>query len=133
VGYQFSSYSVAEQEKPWIGVDLDGTLAHDYGWKGAHHIGSPIKRMVDRVRRWHNAGKRVKIFTARASKPDCIAPIKAWLKKHRLPDLEITCTKDPGMTQLWDDRAVPMRRNRGTRRDDGRIAESIVDALLNES
>jgi len=123
---------VAEHEKPWIGVDLDGTLAHDYGWRGASHIGSPIKRMVDRVRRWHNAGKCVKIFTARASKPECIHPIKAWLKKHRLPDLEITNVKTPGMVQMWDDRAVPMRRNRGTRRDDGRIAESVVSTLLGE-
>jgi hypothetical protein len=33
---------------------------------------------------------------------------------------------------MWDDRAVPMRRNRGTRRDDGRIAESVVFTLLGE-
>lgn len=121
---------MAEEFKPWIGVDLDGTLARDYGWKGAQHIGSPIKRMADRIRRWHNAGKTVKIFTARAANPADIPPIKAWLKKHRLPDLEVTNVKDPGMMQLWDDRAVPMRRNRGTRRDDGRIAESIVDTIL---
>lgn len=124
---------MAEEFKPWIGVDLDGTLARDYGWKGAQHIGSPIKRMVDRVRRWHNAGKIVKIFTARAAVPNGTAPIKAWLKKHKLPDLEITCQKDPGMIQLWDDRAVPMRRNKGTRHEDGRIAEAVVDNLLDEA
>jgi hypothetical protein len=27
----------------WIGVDLDGTLAHYDGWKGIDHIGEPIK------------------------------------------------------------------------------------------
>jgi hypothetical protein len=123
---------MAEQEKPWIGVDLDGTLARDYGWKGVNHIGSPIKRMVDRIRRWHNAGKRVKIFTARVSDPAAEAPIKAWLKKHRLPDLEITNVKDNFMVQLWDDRAVPMRHNKGTRRDDERIAESVVRVLLDD-
>jgi hypothetical protein len=123
---------MAEREKPWIGVDLDGTLAHDYGYKGAHHIGSPIKRMVDRVRRWHNAGKRVKIFTARAADPTMIPPIKEWLKKHKLPDLEITNVKDHFMVQLWDDRAVPMRKNKGTRRDDERIAESVVSRLLED-
>ena len=123
---------MAGQEKPWTGVDLDGTLARYYGWKGAYHIGSPIKRMVDRVRRWHNAGKRVKIFTARASDPANIPPIKAWLKKHRLPDLEVTNVKDMAMTQLWDDKAVPMRQNKGTRRDDERIAESVVSCLLED-
>jgi len=116
---------VWKPEHPYIGVDLDGTLARDYGWRGAQHIGSPIKRMVNRIRRWHNEGKRVKIFTARAADPACIPPIKAWLKKHRLPDLEITNVKDLAMTQLWDDKAVPMRHNKGTRRDDGRIAESV--------
>lgn len=117
-------------EKPWIGVDLDGTLARYYGWKGAEHIGSPIRHMVNRVRRWHNAGKCVKIFTARADSPENIRHIKAWLKKHRLPDLEVTNVKDRNMTQLWDDRAVKMVRNKGTTHKDGRIAESVVSKLL---
>jgi hypothetical protein len=124
---------MAEKEKSWIGVDLDGTLAHTYGWQGKRQIGTPIKRMVDRVRRWHNAGKCVKIFTARAADPANIPHIKAWLKKHKLPDLEITNIKTPDMTQLWDDKAVAMRKNQGTRRDDERIAESVVDMLLDEA
>lgn len=124
---------MAEQKKSWIGVDLDGTLAHAYRWHGKHHIGTPIKRMVDRVRRWHNAGKCVKIFTARAEDPTNVPIIKAWLKKHRLPDLEVTNVKDEAMIQLWDDKAVAMRKNQGTRRDDERIAESVVDMLLDEA
>lgn len=32
----------------WIGVDLDGALAHYEGWKGAHHIGAPLAPMVER-------------------------------------------------------------------------------------
>ena len=36
----------------WIGVDLDGTLAHYEGWQGETHIGAPISAMVERVKRW---------------------------------------------------------------------------------
>jgi hypothetical protein len=115
-------------EKQWIGVDLDGTLARDYGWNGKTHIGNPIPRMAARIRRWHNAGKRVKIFTARADDPTTIPIIKRWLKKHKLPDLEVTNEKF--MSQLWDDKAVAMTKNQGTRKDDERIAETVVETLL---
>ena len=30
------------EDKAWIGVDLDGTLARYDGWKGIEHIGEPI-------------------------------------------------------------------------------------------
>lgn len=40
----------------WLGVDLDGTLAEYTGWKGASHIGAPIKPMQIRVLRWLAAG-----------------------------------------------------------------------------
>ncbi len=32
----------------WIGVDLDGTLAHYEGWNGANHIGEPLAPMLER-------------------------------------------------------------------------------------
>ena len=28
-------------EKGWIGVDLDGTLAHYDKWRGVEHVGDP--------------------------------------------------------------------------------------------
>ena len=118
------------EQKPWIGVDLDGTLAHHTRHKGLSFIGKPIDRMARRVRRWHNAGKRVKIFTARAHDPKAASYIKKWLKDNGLPDLEITNVKDPGMIRMWDDRAVPMVKNKGVTHQDGRIAESVVDILL---
>jgi hypothetical protein len=46
----------------WIGVDLDGTLAHYDGWKGADHIGEPIAPMVERVKRWLSEGHEVRVF-----------------------------------------------------------------------
>jgi len=98
---------------PWIGVDLDGTLAYYDGWKGPDHIGEPIDAMVARVTVWISQGKRVKIFTARASLPSQIPPIQEWLRKHGMPFLEITNVKDMGMTELWDDRCVQVIPNTG--------------------
>jgi hypothetical protein len=118
---------------PWIGVDLDGTLAHDLGNKGLEEIGSPIKPMLKRVQKWIAEGKTVKIFTARASSPRQVAAVKKWLVQHGLPDLEVTNAKDLRMIELWDDRCVQVMTNSGepvnkdfeykprpTRRDSGR-------------
>ena len=102
---------------PWIGVDLDGTLAHDLGKKreskGLDEIGSPIKPMVNRLRKWIAEGKTVKIFTARASSPRQVVMIKKWLASHGLPDLEVTNVKDLRMIELWDDRCVQVMTNLG--------------------
>jgi len=97
----------------WIGVDLDGTLANHTSWKGDKHIGEPVPEMMNRVKQWIKQGKIVKIFTARASTAKAIPYIKAWLEKHGIGQLEITNIKDPGMIQLWDDRAVRVQKNTG--------------------
>lgn len=107
----------------WIGVDFDGTLSHYEGWKGADHVGEPIAPMVDRVKRWLAEGREVRIFTARAyhdgtperastAQAACEA-IAAWCAKHLGQILPITCVKDYGMVELWDDRAVQVRANTG--------------------
>lgn len=67
-----------KERKPWVGLDLDATLAEYHGWKGADHIGAPIPAMVDYVKRGLEYGfeyldphgkllrtKEAKIFTAR--------------------------------------------------------------------
>ena len=54
------------EQAGWIGVDLDGTLAHYNGWVDETHIGEPIQGMADRVRGWLADGIDVRIFTARA-------------------------------------------------------------------
>jgi hypothetical protein len=97
----------------WIGVDLDGTLAQYGGWKGPEHIGEPIPAMMARVNQWLAEGKQVKIFTARACIPEQVQPIRDWLKKHGLPELEITNVKDFSMIELWDDRCVHVKINTG--------------------
>lgn len=105
----------------WIGVDLDGTLAHYEGWVGVHHVGAPIPLMVDRVKAWLAEGTTVKIFTARvydhlndeSLQEQIRRPIIDWCKEHIGQELEITCVKDFGMIELWDDRAVSVKINTG--------------------
>lgn len=108
----------------WIGVDLDGTLAAYGGWVSPEHIGEPIPRMMNRVHEWLSEGKTVKIMTARVSHNDNperdVSIIQDWLEKHGLPRLEVTCRKDFGMIELWDDRAIGIIHNTGIRAD-GRI------------
>jgi len=103
----------SEDEEGWIGVDLDGTLAKYTGYKGATKIGEPVPKMVARIRRWVGHGKKVKIFTARADDEKSVNAIKKWLKDNELPDLEITNLKDHHMIELWDDKAVSVKKNTG--------------------
>lgn len=100
----------------WIGVDLDGTLAHqDLNARSfdPDEIGEPIAPMIKRVKQWLANGQTVKIFTARASVPKQIELVKTWLAKNDLPDLEVTNAKDFRMIELWDDRCVQVARNSG--------------------
>jgi len=102
----------------WIGVDLDGTLAHYDHWRGHEHVGEPVPAMMERVRRWLSEGREVRIFTARVSDPDPAGQlarevVQEWLLRHGLPELVVTCVKDAGMIELWDDRVVQVVPNTG--------------------
>lgn len=109
----------------WIGVDLDGTLAHYEGWKGVHHIGAPVQPMLERVKAWLSIGKPVKIFTARAYNDGSAAReaesrvaidvIKKWCIEHIGQELPVTCVKDFAMIELWDDRCIQVKINTGER------------------
>ncbi len=106
------------KKEGWIGVDLDGTLAHYDDWNGHHHIGKPIQRMVDRIKHWLALGYEVKIFTARYSDVEhqelIVNTIHDWLiTEAHLPPLEVTNVKDYHMLELWDDRAVQVIPNTG--------------------
>jgi hypothetical protein len=114
----------------WIGVDLDGTLAHYDSW-GDGSIGVPIEPMVALVKTWLAEGRTVKIVTARvcalfARNQDAGAlderyrealdqelAIKAWCAEHLGRALEVTSVKDFGMVELWDDRVVQVVKNTG--------------------
>lgn len=102
----------------WIAVDLDGTLAFYDHWRGPDHVGEPIMPMVERVRKWLAEGRDVRIFTARVggTSEEREAAIPAICRfsvdqfGHPLP---ITCQKDYGMIELWDDRCVQVIPNTG--------------------
>ncbi|WP_244154254.1 hypothetical protein [Desulfospira joergensenii] len=98
---------------PWIGVDLDGTLAVYDNSSSLDTVGEPVPAMVALVRKMINNGIRVKIFTARAVDPEQLPIIRKWLKTHQLPELEITNIKDYHMLKLYDDRAVQVEKNTG--------------------
>ena len=102
------------REQGWIGVDLDGTLAYFEGWQGFDHIGKPVPAIKARVIEWIAQGYRVKIFTARASVPEGIEPIRQWLVENGMPELEITASKDFHLIEIWDDRAIQIVRNTGS-------------------
>lgn len=99
--------------KGWIGVDLDGTLAHYDHWRGVDHVGDPIPSMVARIRQWEAEGFEVRIFTARASIIEYIPFVKSWLMDIDLGHLTVTCQKDFEMVALWDDRCVQIMPNTG--------------------
>ncbi len=102
----------------WIGVDLDGTLAHYDGWKGEAHIGPPIAAMADRVRGWLKEGHEVRIFTARVDVTEAMreiveAPIRTWCEQHLGQVLPITNVKTMSMWKLYDDRCIQVEANTG--------------------
>jgi hypothetical protein len=105
----------------WIGVDLDGTLAHYDVWRGPEHIGAPVPAMVERVKGWRQQGIEVRVFTARV----CIADhdeqfrvrllVEDWCVEHLGSRLPVTNVKDFAMVELWDDRCVRVVKNTGER------------------
>lgn len=118
----------------WVGIDLDGTLAHYDKYGGPEHIGEPIAPMVERVKQFLKEGREVRIFTARCFPigvvhPDeklmlyydqrrqdanlAVAAIRNWCDKHLGRVLTITCVKDFRMDVLYDDRAVQVVKNTG--------------------
>jgi hypothetical protein len=104
----------------WIGVDLDGTLAHYDEFIAVTHVGEPIKPMVNRVLRWLDEGREVRILTARValSRPAgeraaATFVIGDWCEKHLGRRLEVTSEKDLSMIELWDDRCVAVEQNTG--------------------
>jgi hypothetical protein len=127
-GRQFAdSTQVRYNGSPWIGVDLDGTLARDLGNRRGDEIGSPIEPMLARVKKWVAEGRTVKIFTARASSPRQVGAIKEWLVSCGLPELEVTNVKDQRMIELWDDRCVQVTTNLGepvSKKANGRHSQS---------
>lgn len=116
-------------EKSWIGFDLDGTLAFEEAeWQGFEHIGKPIKSMVDKLKAYLKQGKTVKIVTARVNQynelDNYVARIHIcqWLCKQGLYTdidyIEIVSGKDMYMEKLYDNHVVQVETNTGRIIDD---------------
>ena len=97
----------------WIGVELDGTLAHHTDGSPADEIGEPVRTMMSRVKQWAMVEMKLKLFTARANDPAQVEQLRAWLDSHGLVDMGITAEKDFQMSQFWDSRAVHVPTNTG--------------------
>lgn len=108
---------------PYIGVGLDGTLAHHERETFAP-IGEPIPLTVERVKAVIAAGHEVRIFTARCVTLDCagnplfdivqVRAIEDWCEKHIGQKLKVQYWKDCGMKEIWDDRAIQFIPNTGS-------------------
>ncbi|HMA67384.1 MAG TPA: hypothetical protein VKO20_06150 [Desulfosalsimonadaceae bacterium] len=98
---------------PWIGVDLDGTLAYFDAESSLAEIGPPVAAMLAKTKELIASGERVKIFTARAADPGQLPLIRKWLQENSLPPLEITNVKDFYMIRLYDDRSIQVEKNTG--------------------
>lgn len=108
-----SGIKPVQKPKPWIGVDLDGTLAYWDSTSSIEQIGEAVPSMLALVKKMINNNMRVKIFTARAHDPEQLGLIREWLKANGLPELEITNIKDYYMQRLYDDRCIQVERNTG--------------------
>ncbi len=117
----------ADQMEPWIGFDLDGTLAKKQKPFNPDSIGDPIAPMIEILKSHLKAGDECRIFTARAagSSPDKL--IHDWLKEQGIPQLKVTNIKDPGMKLLYDDRAVSVESDTGKTKVAG-VAELLTAA-----
>lgn len=105
---------VMAEQRGWVGVDLDGTLAVYDKWRGIEHIGEPIPAMVKYVQELIEAGVDVRVFTARCQEGQrAVELIAVWCLRHIGHVLPITATKDFGMVFLIDDRAVAVEKNTG--------------------
>lgn len=105
---------------PWIGFDLDGTLAVYDKWRGVDHIGEPVKPMCDLIKKLHDDGKSVKILTARVAPKDDGSDsdvARAYIEKWCADNLgfipPITHEKDALMEMLYDDRVKAVEQNTG--------------------
>jgi hypothetical protein len=115
---QYTKDRLEREKHTWIGVDFDGTLAEYHGERDPHHVGAPIMPMIETVRGFLARGCDVRIFTSRvhpmAPDPTTSARlIQVFCLEHFNKLLPITYSKDPEMSELWDDRAIGVRTNTG--------------------
>lgn len=99
--------------------DLDGTLAERVKDYKPDEVGAPIPRMVQKVRELLSSGKKVIIFTASVGSSNeeynkaRRTAIEKFCKDNFGQVLPVTNVKSHDITRFWDDRAIPVVRNKG--------------------
>jgi hypothetical protein len=68
-------------DKKYICIDLDGTIAHYDVWLGPEHFGEPIDGVQEALAALKAAGWIMIIFTTRHH----VALIRQYLEKHHIP------------------------------------------------
>ncbi len=115
--------AVTGWKTPWIGVDFDHTLRDTSG--------APVGKMVERVRRWLSEGREVRIVTSRVNPLDYddnfvrLAEefVREWCERHIGVALRVQSHKSAGLSELWDDLAVPIVPDDGEIVTTGRARE----------
>ena len=121
--YTVASQSAKAMPPPWVGVDLDGTLANYTEFKGWDQIGEPVPAMVSFVKKLLAMGITVKVLTARASVESRALNnltfeqvekvIQDWTEKHIGVRLPVVTEKGCAMICLFDDSAIQIEKNTG--------------------
>lgn len=96
----------------WVGVDFDGTLCAMNG--------TPVPKMVERIKRFLAQGVEVRIVTARVNSRMTFehqyshrSYIQIWCDRHLGQVLEVQAEKDYDMIILYDDRAIAVQTDTG--------------------
>lgn len=113
----------------WVGVVLDGALAHYDRRRGVEHIGDPIPAMVELVKSYQENGIEVRIVTDRVAgelkldnesstedikRADKIRmAITNWVAAVFDKHVDVTCVHDADMIALYDARCIQVEMNTG--------------------
>jgi hypothetical protein len=114
------------ENKGYVAVDFDGTLAVGRTKKWNGPLGKPVELMLDRVKKWLFVGIEVRLFTARVNPFDRHGNLQTreelnelckrldkWCLKYVGVKLPITCMKTHNVLEIWDDRAIQVIKNTG--------------------
>jgi GNAT superfamily N-acetyltransferase len=115
---QIKQAAEGKEWPPWVGVDLDGTLAEEQDPFDPLTIGRPVPEMVEKVKKALEDGVEVRVFTARLADKGLREKIKQaireYTREHVGRELDSTSEKDPGLREIWDDKARRVRKDEGT-------------------
>lgn len=132
INLKMEAKKITKRNKGHICFDFDRTIAVRYSGDSIFKLGAPIPKMLALMRSYIEAGRKVKILTARS--PQQYEAIRKWLKAQGLPDIEITNVKDSRMDALYDDKGVGINENSGvTHVDMLNEAKELIKELVEKA